>query len=161
MESSQPSMPPRLPDEVRVINIGLPAFGDAVRAQGAPAIDVDWRIPAGGRPELIGALAKLYGPIGPAVDEANDEVFRRLDRGAPLLLGVGRALDEVPGMDERMVLHPGPPLPWEEFSDPLRRSVRATVLAEGWAASIEEAQDRKSTRLNSSHIQKSRMPSSA
>ena len=34
-------------------------------------------------------------------------------------------------------------------------------LAELFAERLQEAQDRKSTRLNSSHIQKSRMPSSA
>ena len=35
------------------------------------------------------------------------------------------------------------------------------VLFDSWYASIDNLKDRKSTRLNSSHIQKSRMPSSA
>ena len=39
--------------------------------------------------------------------------------------------------------------------------IRSTFLFYGEAASEILAKDRKSTRLNSSHIQKSRMPSSA
>jgi len=141
MESRQPALPVRLPDDVRAINIGLSIFGEAVRAQGRAALDVEWRIPAGGRQDLVAALARLYGPFGATIDQANDEVFRRLDRGSPVLSRLGRALVEVPGMEERTLLHPGPPLPWDEFSDPLRRSVRATIIAEGWARSPERADD--------------------
>jgi hypothetical protein len=127
--------PVRLPDEVRVVNVGLPLFGDAVRAQGAAAVDVDWRIPAGGRPELVAALARLHGPLAERVDAANREVVRRLDEGAPVLLGVAAAGRVVPGMDGRTLLHCGPPLAWEDFCDPLRRSARASIVAEGWADS--------------------------
>lgn len=123
------------------MNVGLPLFGEAVRAQGAQAVDVDWRIPAGGNPELVAALSRMWGPHAARVNAANDEVVRRLDEGTPMLLRVGTALEEVPGMEDRMILHPGPPLEWQEFCDPLRRSVRATVMAEGWATSPEEAQE--------------------
>jgi hypothetical protein len=131
----------RLPEEVEVVNVGLPLFGEAVRAQGARAVDVDWRIPAGGRPDLVAALARLDGRSAPGIDAANAEVFRRLDQGAPQLVEVGRAIDVVPDMDDRMLLHSGPPIPWEEMADPLRRSVRAVVMAEGWAPSPEAADE--------------------
>ena len=42
----------------------------------------------------------------------------------------------------------------------VRANEELHALLNGWAEIIP-AQDRKSTRLNSSHIQKSRMPSSA
>ena len=38
----------RLPDEVEVVNVGLALFGEAVRAQGALAVDVDSKEPDGG-----------------------------------------------------------------------------------------------------------------
>ena len=41
------------------------------------------------------------------------------------------------------------------------RVLRAGVMEDGLMKMSEEGTDRKSTRLNSSHIQKSRMPSSA
>jgi Protein of unknown function (DUF1116) len=130
----------RLPAEVGVVNIGLPVFGDAVRAQGAAAVDVDWRIPAGGHPELVAALERLYGPVSDRVEAANREVVRRLDEAVPVLVGIAPAAEVVPGMGARTVLHCGPPLDWEAFCDPLRRSVRASVLAERWASSPEEAE---------------------
>ena len=128
MAESSDNRPVELPDEVRAVNVGLRVFADAVREQGGQAVDVDWRIPAGGEPELVRALTRLLGPRAEGIDLANEEVVRRLDESAPVLVGVGSARDEVPGMGGRTILHPGPPLPWEEFCDPLRRSVRAAVM---------------------------------
>src|SRR5512134_4097790 len=142
MESSGTPAPTpvALPEEVRVVNVGLQRFADAVMAQGAQAVDVDWRIPAGGRDGSVAALARLYGPAAEGIDRANAEVVQRLDEGAPVLRSVGPAVEEVPGMGDRTVLHCGPPLPWPEFCDPLRRSVRAAVMSEGWASSPDEAE---------------------
>jgi hypothetical protein len=140
MAESNRRRPIELPDEVRAVNVGLDLLADAIREQDAPVVDVEWRIPAGGDLDLVRALTRLLGPRAEAIDEANGEVVRRLDRSAPVLLGVGTARDDVPGLGDRMILHPGPPLPWEEFCDPLRRSVRAVVVAEGWADTVDEAQ---------------------
>jgi Protein of unknown function (DUF1116) len=123
-----------LPDEVAVVNVGLPLFADAVRAQGRPAVQVEWRVPAGGDVVALGALRRLSGPLAERVDEANAEVFRRLDTGVPLLSGLRPARDVVPGLAGRSLLHAGPALPLGEVCDPLRRSMRAAVLAEGWAS---------------------------
>ena len=49
---------------------------------------------------------------------------------------------------------------WREIYDEMRHRLAAVSLAE-LTARERERSDRKSTRLNSSHIQKSRMPSSA
>jgi Protein of unknown function (DUF1116) len=129
-----------LPDQVRVVNVGLRIFSDAVRAQGGTAVDVDWRIPAGGDLELVAALAHLYGQAAERIDAANTEVLRRLDTATPVAVGVAPAGQVVPGMAERMVLHAGPGLEWPLFCDPLARSVRAAVMAEGWASDPDDAQ---------------------
>src|SRR5437763_1544012 len=130
----------RLPGRVAVVNVGLKLFGDAVRSQGAAVVDVDWRIPAGGDSALVAALIKAYGPASGRVDAAKAEVGRRLDSAAPVLSGLATARDVVPGMGERTLLHPGPPVAWEEVCDPLRRSARVAVMAEGWAATPEAAE---------------------
>jgi len=129
-----------LPDEVRVISVGLPAFAEALRAQGTAVVEVDWRIPASGRPDLVEALTRLYGPLAHRVDTANREVLRRLDSGAPVLIGIAAAADVIPDMDAWTLLHPGPRLPFQEFCDPLRRSARAAVMSEGWARNQDEAE---------------------
>ncbi|HEX4834716.1 MAG TPA: acyl-CoA synthetase FdrA [bacterium] len=43
----------------RVVNAGLAIFGESLRAQGVPVIDVDWRPPAGGDREMMDLLERL------------------------------------------------------------------------------------------------------
>lgn len=129
-----------LPDQLSVVNVGLPMFADALRAQGVAVQQVGWRIPAGGDLAVVALLSRLYGALGPTVDEANAEVVRRLDSGVPELVEVSTVARAVPGVRGRTLLHPGPPIDFDQVCDPLRRSMRATVVAEGWAADVEEAQ---------------------
>jgi Protein of unknown function (DUF1116) len=130
---------PPLPERARVVNIGLSLFADAVARQGFEVVDVDWRIPGGGDPDVVAALARLYGPKSALVDAANAEVLRRLDRGAPKASGVRAAADVVPGFEGTTLLHCGPPIDYADAIDPLRRSMRAAVVAEGWADDIAGA----------------------
>lgn len=128
-----------LPDEVAVVNVGLPLFADSVATQGRPSVHVDWRVPGGGEPDVVAALRRLFGPLAARVDEANAEVLRRLDSGVPLLRGVRPATEVVPTLGDRMLLHAGPALDLAAAGDPLRRSMRAAVVAEGWAADAATA----------------------
>ncbi|RYP84475.1 DUF1116 domain-containing protein [Nocardioides guangzhouensis] len=128
-----------LPDEVAVVNIGLSIFADAVRDQAASVEHVDWRIPADGQLDLVGDLEQLFGPRASDIDRANAEAVRRLDQSVPLLVDVAPAETLVPGLSGRMLLHCGPAIEWTDVCDPLRRSMRAATVAEGWAESIEGA----------------------
>jgi hypothetical protein len=124
---------------VSVVNVGLSLFADAVREQAAPARQVDWRIPADGQSDLVDALERLDGPQAAGIDRANAEVVRRLDQSVPLLVDVGPAQSLVPDLSGRTLLHCGPEIEWTEVCDPLRRSMRAATVAEGWADSVAEA----------------------
>lgn len=130
----------KLPTEVDVVNVGLSLFADAVVEQGRTATQVAWRIPAGGDPDLVAALRRLSGPRTAQIDEANAEVLRRLDTGVPMLAGVATAGDVVDTLTDRTLLHAGPPLEMTDACDPLRRSMRAAVVAEGWSETVEEAE---------------------
>mgnify|MGYP000043456613 CR=1 FL=1 len=129
----------QLPTEVAVVNVGLPLFAAAVTAQGRPSVQVDWRVPAGGDPVAVAALRRLYGPLTAAVDAANAEALRRLDTGVPVLSAVRPAGEVVPTLGDRMLLHAGPRLDLPNACDPLRRSMRAAVVAEGWADDVDAA----------------------
>jgi hypothetical protein len=131
--------PTALPDEVAVVNIGLSLFADAVRDQATPVEQVDWRIPADGSPELIADLEILYGQRSARIEAANAEAVRRLDESVPLLVDVAQARDAVPAMPDRTLLHCGPAIEWPDVCDPLRRSLRAATVSEGWARTVEEA----------------------
>jgi hypothetical protein len=136
---TEPSRTIALPDEVSVVNMGLSLFADAVRDQAATVEHVDWRIPAGGQLDLVGDLEHLYGPRAADIDEANAEAVRRLDQSVCLLVDIAPAQTIVPGVSGQMLLHCGPAIEWPDVADPLRRSMRAATVAEGWAANVEEA----------------------
>jgi hypothetical protein len=128
-----------LPRAVNVVNVGLPLFADAVAAQGAAVVSVDWRVPAGGRQETVAALGRLFGPRAEQVDAANAEVVRRMDTAVPLLTGVRTVAEAAPDLPDRTLLHCGPPIGYGDAPDPLRRSMRAAAVAEGWAAGPQQA----------------------
>lgn len=44
---------------VNVINVGLQAFADDLKSQGVDVIEVDWKPPARGNPQLAKLLSKL------------------------------------------------------------------------------------------------------
>ncbi|WP_205315644.1 DUF1116 domain-containing protein [Nonomuraea lactucae] len=121
---------------MEVVNLGLRAFADAVAAQGAAVVHVDARPPARGDPVLVRALTDLYATD---LETANAEVARRLDREVPCVVDVRPARDVIPGIGDRVILHAGPPIASDAVCDPLRRSMRAAVLAEGWADDVAGA----------------------
>lgn len=130
----------QLPTDANIINLGLPLFAEAVRDQGATVTHVDWRVPAGSEPEVLAALTRSYGIESVAYDIANAEVVARLDKAAPVLTEVALAGEVIPRLGERMLLHAGPPIEYRSVCDPLRRSMRAAVVAEGWAKGVDEAE---------------------
>ena len=71
---------------------------------------------------------------------ANEEVFRRIVAGNPVLVDIRPAREAIPGMTERTVLHAGPPLPeGQRVTGALRGTVIGAALHEGWAKTPEEA----------------------
>jgi hypothetical protein len=135
------SAPAALPAEIAVVNVGLPLFADAVRAQDRPVDQLDWRIPADGDPELLAALTPLLGTHAARIDEANAEVFRRLDTGVPLWTSVATAGSALADFSDHTLLHCGPAIEWPDVCDPLRRSMRAATVAEGWAPDVAAADE--------------------
>lgn len=45
--------------EIAAINVGLESFYDSLQSQGAAAVHVEWRPPAGGNEKLMGILARM------------------------------------------------------------------------------------------------------
>jgi hypothetical protein len=123
----------RLPRTVEAVNLGLSTFAEALREQGAPVVEVDWRPPAGGDPGLLAVLTRLWGEHGDRVAAANAQVVERIEACSPRAVTVAPAGDVVPGMREGLLLHSGPAIAWERVCDPQRRALLAAVVFEGWA----------------------------
>lgn len=67
------------------------------------------------------------------IDQANRTAVERMMAARPLLTGLARARDVVPGMRENLLLHAGPPISWDRMSGPLRGAVIGALLFEGLA----------------------------
>ena len=71
-----------LPRSIEAGHLGLSIFADALRDQGAPVVEVDWRPPAGGDADALAVLTRLWGEHGDRIAAANAEVVERLEGAA-------------------------------------------------------------------------------
>ena len=140
MTSADPTVV--LPDEVAVVNVGLPLFADAVRDQGVGGPAGRLADPGGRRP---GRWSRHWSgctaPRSRAIDAANAEVVRRLDEGVPLLVDVapaaGRSCRACPTGRSCTA---GQRSSWAEASATrCAGRMRAAAVAEGWAEHADGA----------------------
>ena len=74
------------------------------------------------------------------IDKANTEATEKMMEARPVLVGLGKALDVVPGMRDDLLLHAGPPITWERASGPMRGAITGALIFEGKAKDESEAQ---------------------
>ena len=73
------------------------------------------------------------------IEKANEEAAQRLNSGNPVLVDIAPAGDVIPGMEDRMIIHSGPPIKWQRMCGAQRGAIIGQVLYENWAKSVEEA----------------------
>jgi hypothetical protein len=130
-----PSLNQLFEGELKVINLGLSGFKQALDDAQVPAVQVDWKPPI----EVDGRLLAKVKALQPAIDAANAAVTKVILSGMPHLVGLERAVEVVPGMKEDMLLHAGPPITWQRMCGPMRGAVIGALLYEGKAQTPEEA----------------------
>jgi hypothetical protein len=123
---------------LQIINVGLQSFTDSIATAGGKAVQVDWTPPAGGNRAAGWCLAQLLNH--PEVEAANEKAYAAFLNAQPVLVGVGTARDQLPGMSEQLVLHAGPPIAWRDMCGPMRGAIVGAILYEGWAADQPAAQ---------------------
>ena len=123
--------------EIKAINLGSKDFFYDLESQGIEAVNLEWKPAARGNKQLLEAVDALSTD---EVDAANKEAFNRINAAQPFLVGVGTALDTLPGMTYDTILHAGPPITWERMCGPLRGAIIGGLLFEGRAGTAEEAE---------------------
>lgn len=81
------------------------------------------------------------GDIREKIEQANLQTIKILKEGQPIWLGCKMAIDVIPGMTKRTILHAGPPIEWERMCQPMRNGVIGAVMYEGLAKTPAEAED--------------------
>jgi len=120
--------------EPRVVTAGVSLLDEALAAQAATHLPVDWRPPLPGTEQ---ALARVVGdPRRPA---ANAKAAERMLAAGATLVDV-RPAAEVVGLEPGDFCHAGPPLEWDRASGPMRGALIGAMLFEGLAESPEQAE---------------------
>ncbi len=74
------------------------------------------------------------------IEQANAEATQRMMEARPVIVGMGKAIEVIPGMRENLLLHAGPPITWERASGPMRGAITGALIFEGKAKNEAEAQ---------------------
>jgi hypothetical protein len=93
-------------------------------------------------------------PLESTLEQANRTAVERMIASRPVLTGVAAAREVIPGLDDGLLLHAGPPIAWERASGPLRGAVIGALLFEGRAADEASAAaliERGEVRLEPCH----------
>jgi hypothetical protein len=123
--------------DLKVINIGLSSFNQALLDSRTPFVQVAWHPPLSADRETWAVIEKNK----PRIDKANERAMRIILSGRPLLAGMGRAKDVIPGMHADLLLHAGPPIAWQRMCGPMRGAVMGALLYERRAKTPKEALD--------------------
>ncbi len=74
------------------------------------------------------------------IEQANRMTVERMMEARPVLVGLGRARDVIPGMRDNLLLHAGPPITWERMAGPMKGAVVGCLIFEGKAKGWDEAE---------------------
>jgi hypothetical protein len=122
--------------ELKVVNVGLSSFKESLDEVGVEAVQVNWRPPLDVDPEAEGLIAEKRAEIR----QANAKVVDIILRGMPHLITLDRAVDVIPGIEQNLFLHAGPPITWDRMCGPMRGAIIGGLIYEGRASTPEEAE---------------------
>jgi hypothetical protein len=74
------------------------------------------------------------------IEKANKAAVERMMESRPIVVGVGKAIDVIPGMRQNLFLHAGPPVTWERMAGPVKGAVYGAMIFEGMAKDATEAE---------------------
>ncbi|GAB4527970.1 MAG: DUF1116 domain-containing protein [Anaerolineae bacterium] len=65
------------------------------------------------------------------IEKANAQATERMMEARPILVGLAKAREVIPGMHDNLLLHAGPPITWERASGPMRGAITGALIFEG------------------------------
>lgn len=122
--------------DLKVVNIGLESFREALTNAGASSVQVEWKPPLDVDPKVWPIIKKNLV----AIEKANAAAIKIIQSGKPVLVGMGKAMDVIPGMHENLLLHAGPPITWERMCGPMRGAIIGALIYEGRAKDATNAE---------------------
>ncbi|AIF49833.1 DUF1116 domain-containing protein [Pelosinus sp. UFO1] len=121
----------------RIVNIGLSSFTESILAYGGSTVQYDWKPAAGGNKQLIKILNKLSKME--EIEKANSEVIDKMKSSQPFLMDVVPAKSVIEILNDRVLLHAGPPIEYKNMTGPMKGACIGAILFEGWAKDEKSA----------------------
>lgn len=84
-------------------------------------------------------MAETKTELKQLIEAANQATVERIFAADPVLVDIAPASEFVAGLQDRMILHSGPPIEWSGMSGAQRGACIGMAIFEGWAATPEEA----------------------
>jgi len=122
--------------ELKVVNIGLESFRQGLKDSGVASVQAQFKPPLSPEAGLFAKAAKH----GAKIDKANQKALAKVLAAKPALVGMGVAIDVIPGMRRDLILHAGPPVTWERMCGPMRGGIMCALMYEGLAKDAKEAE---------------------
>ena len=73
------------------------------------------------------------------IEQANEVALERMSNVQPILVDIElEAMNVIPAMDKKTILHAGPPIDWGRMCGPTQGAIAGILVYEGLAANIEE-----------------------
>ncbi|MDH4268234.1 MAG: DUF1116 domain-containing protein, partial [Deltaproteobacteria bacterium] len=73
------------------------------------------------------------------IEGANSEAVKRLNTADPALVDIAPAGEVIPGLQDKMILHSGPPVDWVHMCGAQRGAMMGAAIFERWAKDVDEA----------------------
>ncbi len=125
---------------LRVVNVGLQFFYDALVNQNVKSTQVQWRPPVKQAQDVLDALYSVSTPeLTAKINEANEVAVNNVINSDPYLVDILPAGDVIEGLDDYTIIHSGPPIEYEDMVMLHQRGLVSACLFEGWAKNEEEA----------------------
>ena len=120
--------------DLRVINVGLQFFYDALVSQNVKATQLQWRPPFKVSAETTSSLNRISNPeIKAKIEAANESAVNRIINSDPYWIDVRPAGEVIEGLDDYTVIHSGPPIDYDHMVMLHQRGLVSACLFEGWA----------------------------
>lgn len=123
-------------EDLKVVNLGLESFYNELKEQHVECVHVNWKPPSAASKCLIALEPEN---IKGKIEKANKEAVNRLLAAQPVIIGIGKAGLDIPGMTKKTILHAGPPITWDRMSEPLRGAIVGGLIYEALASNETEA----------------------
>jgi hypothetical protein len=92
-------------------------------------------------PSMPGLFTRgLTMEIKQKIEKANEKAAEIMLKGDPVLVDIAPAGEVVPGLKDKMILHSGPPIKWNQVCGAQKGALIGMTLYEGWAKTADEAE---------------------